>query len=115
DGARTTSRRRRPERSRAFALGVAGLDSQVASPLAGKSLAAGEGMGRRSFFSRYNPIRSVTMAEGRHPFPFRTRKLSPPAPMVLSGQPGGRVGRCRASLFVRAPGEVPRSFWGGGT
>jgi len=25
----------------------------------------------------------VTMAEGSHPFPFRTRKLSPPAPMVL--------------------------------
>ena len=31
------------------------------------------------------PDRSVAMAEGRHPFPFRTRKLSPPAPMVLSG------------------------------
>jgi len=25
----------------------------------------------------------VTIAEGSHPFPFRTRKLSPPAPMVL--------------------------------
>jgi hypothetical protein len=31
------------------------------------------------------PHRSVAMAEGKHPFPFRTRKLSPPAPMVLSG------------------------------
>src|SRR5436190_12358289 len=46
------------------------------------------------------------MAEGRHPFPFRTRKLSPPAPMVLSGQPGGRVGRCRASLSLAAPSRV---------
>ena len=27
----------------------------------------------------------VTMAEGSHPFPFRTRPLSPPAPMVLPG------------------------------
>src|SRR5262249_43689028 len=26
---------------------------------------------------------SVAIAEGRHPVPFRTRKLSPPAPMVL--------------------------------
>ena len=39
----------------------------------------------------------VTIAEGPHPFPFRTRKLSPPAPMVLPF--GGRVGRCRA-FFV---------------
>ena len=33
------------------------------------------------------------MAEGIHLFPFRTEKLSPPAPMVLPGRPGGRVGR----------------------
>src|SRR5918911_3132682 len=38
---------------------------------------------------------SVTMAEGEHPVPSRTRKLSPPAPMVLPGQLGGRVGRRR--------------------
>ena len=35
------------------------------------------------------------MAEGKHPVPSRTRKLSPPAPMVLPGRLGGRVGRCR--------------------
>ena len=35
------------------------------------------------------------MAAGKHPFPFRTRKLSPPAPMVLGGRPPGRVGRRR--------------------
>src|SRR5437899_11033687 len=45
----------------------------------------------------------VTMAEGSHPFPFRTRPLSPPAPMVLSGRPGGRVGRCRDFRFRKEP------------
>ena len=37
----------------------------------------------------------VTMAAGQHPFPFRTRQLSPPAPMVLGGRLPGRVGRRR--------------------
>src|SRR6056297_3579508 len=45
-------------------------------------------MARRKLFSL------VTKAEGNHPFPCRTRKLSPPAPMVLPF--GGRVGRCQA-------------------
>ena len=36
---------------------------------------------------------SAAIAEGSHLFPFRTEKLSPPAPMVLPGRPGGRVGR----------------------
>ena len=31
----------------------------------------------------------VTMAAGIHLFPFRTEKLSPPAPMVLRGLPVG--------------------------
>ena len=38
---------------------------------------------------------SVAMAKGKHPVPFRTRKLSPSAPMVLRGGPRGRVGRRR--------------------
>ena len=42
-------------------------------------------------------IRLVIVAEGFHPFPFRTRKLSPPAPMVLPI--GGRVGR-RQAFFL---------------
>ena len=33
----------------------------------------------------FDSIIPVTMAEGSHPFPFRTRPLSPPAPMVLPG------------------------------
>lgn len=40
----------------------------------------------------------VAIAEGSHPFPYRTRQLSPPAPMVL-GFPG-RAGRCRYSLYI---------------
>ena len=36
---------------------------------------------------------SAVIAAGIHLFPFRTEKLSPPAPMVLGGQPPGRVGR----------------------
>jgi hypothetical protein len=43
----------------------------------------------------------VAMAAGKHPFPFRTRQLSPPAPMVLGGRPPGRVGRRRD--FSRNP------------
>ncbi len=37
----------------------------------------------------------VAMAEGSHPFPSRTRQLSPPALMVLGTQVPGRVGRRR--------------------
>ena len=37
----------------------------------------------------------VVIAAGNHPFPFRTRKLSPPAPMVLGEESPGRVGHCR--------------------
>src|SRR5665647_895135 len=42
---------------------------------------------------------SAVIAEGSHLFPFRTEKLSPPAPMVLQGQPCGRVGRRRISVI----------------
>ncbi len=36
----------------------------------------------------------VTIARGTHPFPSRTRKLSPSAPIVLHAQVCGRVGSC---------------------
>src|SRR5665647_100809 len=49
---------------------------------------------------------SAVIAEGSHLFPFRTEKLSPPAPMVLQGQPCGRVGRRR--IFV-THGPLSRS------
>ena len=40
----------------------------------------------------------VLLAEGTHPFPFRIRKLSPPASMVLAGQLAGRVDQCRVKI-----------------
>src|SRR5215211_1081152 len=40
------------------------------------------------------------MAEGKRPVPFRTRKLSPPAPMVLHSRGCGRVGHRRTSSNV---------------
>ena len=43
---------------------------------------------------------------GSHPFPFRTRKLSPPAPMVLGTWVPGRVGRCR---ITNAKGGAEKS------
>ncbi len=47
---------------------------------------------------------SAVIAAGVHLFPFRTEKLSPPAPMVLGGQPPGRVGRRRiSSRALRGP------------
>ena len=41
----------------------------------------------------------MILAKGPHPFPFRTRQLSPSAPMVLRGRPRGRVGRRRGINF----------------
>src|SRR5664279_5706056 len=38
---------------------------------------------------------SAAMAKGKRPVPFRTRKLSLSAPMVLHSRGCGRVGRCR--------------------
>src|SRR5439155_10233145 len=44
---------------------------------------------------------SAVLPAGKHLFPFRTEKLSLPGPMVLGGQPPGRVGRRR--LTSRSP------------
>src|ERR1700754_3044984 len=46
---------------------------------------------------------SVAIAVGKHPVPSRTRKLSPPAPMVLHGRPCGRVGRRRTQPEEEGP------------
>src|SRR5438045_6666748 len=57
----------------------------------------------------------ATIPEGKHPIPSRTRKLSPPGPMVLQGEPCGRVGRRREII---TGGENRQSsprlflFWG---
>ena len=43
------------------------------------------------------------IAAGKRPVPFRTRKLSPPAPMVLPPGGGGRVGYRRPNNFTPTP------------
>jgi hypothetical protein len=48
----------------------------------------------------------AAIARGIHPFPSRTRPLSPAARMVLPGQPGGRVRRCRPQS-MNPPGPDP--------
>src|SRR5256885_2815487 len=52
----------------------------------------------------------VAIAAESHPFPFRTRKLSPPAPMVLGGRPPGRVGRRRIIPREGAPKGASSHF-----
>ena len=49
---------------------------------------------------RYNLVFRdlVTLAKGKHLFPFRTQKLSPSAPMVLVPRGTGRVGHCQFML-----------------
>src|SRR2546430_17618555 len=45
----------------------------------------------------------AVIAEGKHPFPSRTRPLSPPAPMVLHGR---RVGEQAAAGSIRKQGPA---------
>jgi hypothetical protein len=52
----------------------------------------------------------VAIGEGSHPFPFRTRKLSPPPPMVLQAQVCGRVGHCRGYIEARRVVTMRRAF-----
>ena len=52
----------------------------------------------------------VAIGEGFHPFPFRTRKLSPPPPMVLQAQVCGRVGHCRGYIKARRVVSMRRAF-----
>src|SRR6266511_2266727 len=86
----------------ALAIGFIADAPMELAPLAGQT-SAGQTVSR----SRLRPgtgagqgrgtTVSVAIAEGRHPVPSRTRKLSPPAPMVLPWRRGGRVGRRRDS------------------
>ena len=46
------------------------------------------------------------IARGKHLFPFRTEPLSLSAPMVLGGQPPGRVGRRRSFRKSRPWGRL---------
>jgi hypothetical protein len=51
---------------------------------------------------------TAVIASGKRPVPFRTRKLSPSAPMVLRGKPRGRVGRRRTPFQTATP---PPAGW----
>src|ERR1700710_2550629 len=50
------------------------------------------------------------MASGKHLFPFRTEQLSHSAPMVLGGQPPGRVGRRRFFAVQGRPSRAALFF-----
>ena len=52
----------------------------------------------------------VVIGEGSHPFPFRTRKLSPLPPMVLRAKVRGRVGHCR-EYSSKGPMRKRRAFF----
>jgi hypothetical protein len=49
---------------------------------------------------------SVILPRGFHPFPSRTRKLSPAGPMVLHAKVCGRVGSCRHKSRPRSEMSV---------
>ena len=48
----------------------------------------------------------MTLAVGKHPFPFRTRQLSPSAPMVLHTRVVGESGRCRKVFLSKSPRAI---------
>src|SRR5678815_4777959 len=52
---------------------------------------------------------SVLPAVGSHPFPSRTRKLSPPAPKILGTSVPGKIGQGRDKKRLRAR-KRKRSF-----
>ena len=57
---------------------------------------------------------SVAIAVGSRPVPFRTRKLSLPAPMVLHSGGCGRVGHRRHLNFMKRVGDPCSACWLGG-
>src|SRR5689334_8515173 len=62
---------------------------------------------------RYLHRVSAVIAKGKRPAPFRTRKLSPSAPMVLHWLRCGRVGRSRTYIQKGLPTrEGPFGFCG---
>ena len=78
--------------------------SSTANPIASNPIrfqASNVEASNKSFFTVLSF--PVTLAGGKHPFPFRTRQLSPPAPMVLRAQVCGRVGRRRELFFRKRP------------
>src|SRR5665647_1308419 len=56
---------------------------------------------------KYLPRVTAVIAKGKRPVPFRTRKLSPSAPMVLHWCRCGRVGRRRTYIVKEPPPATP--------
>ena len=70
--------------------------------------------GSRRAGGRVPPLTlSAVIAAGVHLFPFRTEKLSPPAPMVLGARAPGRVGRRRISCRKGHTRGGPSAFRSG--
>src|SRR5659263_387972 len=63
------------------------------------------------WWGQFDPV-TAAIAEGKRPAPFRTRKLSPPAPMVLHPLGCGRVGHRRTPFEGGAHHQVCPSFEG---
>src|SRR6185312_16930965 len=53
----------------------------------------------------------AAIAKGKHPVPFRTRKLSSSAPMVLRGRPRGRAGHRRNTHSERGSTHIGSSLF----
>ncbi len=77
--------------------GLAGVECSVWVPITSTQL------------SCVGIVMSVAIASGKRPVPFRTRKLSLTAPMVLHSLGCGRVGHRRHFLDQRIP---PDNVWG---
>ena len=82
--------------------------SGTAVPRTSRLWSSGANQERASSLQGKRNIFLVVMAAGIHPFPFRTRKLSLPAPMVLGGRPPGRVGR--RQIFSKKGLFLPRQI-----
>ena len=102
---------------------VIGLQRDETTPPAGATR-VGEGRGPASTVRFPDPpptppagtgwetgVHSVAaaMAAGKRPDPSRTRKLSPPAPRVLPGRPGGRAGHRRTTHHTH---QARTPLWG---
>ncbi len=61
---------------------------------------------------RENQVFPPSLERGPHPFPFRTRKLSSSALMVLHWRRCGRVGRCQNLFRARSVFLIGLSFLG---
>ena len=78
---------------------------EACHPPASRGHCGSQGDAERNSTRRKNP---AAMSEGPHPYPSRTRKLSPLEPMVLHGRLCGRVGSCRNPFWA-----LSRKTWQG--